>query len=341
MNTKIGKPKILALFAALIMSLSIIPVVNAADLTGGGDVSNSPPWLVSITIDSDQTNGGNEGNFDDTSALSTNVYNNDGDDYVIIHIVACDNNSEEDMAWINVTCNQDPNGADTWMNHEITATDWDETSPQAGTEKTIKGWDNGTGDYLYFSFKFTYTNDDAPTGNTGTSVSWQWTATIKDTAGSTDDKSLASHNVYNYADVVAVDGYFASNGDQNSSDLEWGNWSSPAGTDNVEAKNYLKGTSDGNAQGTLDITWDTSNLVKGGDTIALSNLEHYYDEEASPGAASWNSEGTGNSVSATISDKTSSQIVGWWRYTIDLPPGTPVGSYEEGFTYSFDGIVPA
>ena len=322
------------------MVTGFIPLVNA-DLDGGGLIENAGPTVASIITHSSNTDGGEDG-YSQLDGSPASCYNDDGDDYLIVRVCVNDTNGEDDLLWINITCNQDPTGDDAWMNHAITASDRSNTTPVSAELMEIHGWDNGTEDngFLTFTFKYIYVNDDEPSSTTAASATWTWTAAVTDTTKNSDNANLASHSVYNYADIEVFDGYYAPAGSENESDTEWGKWNSPAGN-NVSALNYLKATNDGTAIGQIQVDFDDGNLSNGSTNhIPLQgNISYYYDECVSPNVASWAYEGTGKTSTATdVTQGAASQVVSWYHYYINIPVSTPVGSYSEGFTWDYVGI---
>ena len=328
------------LVAVALVTPSMPIMVNA--LTGGGHVTNTAPEIVSISISS-YPNVGTETNYHTTGGSPTTELNDDGDDYIEVTVVVHDKNGEDDMTWLNMSITEGRTLADgtAWMSHQIVSADKDSDDP-GFQENTIAGFDNGTQDNGYLTFKFmhTFDNGDDPTEGTATSNTYTWQAQIKDSTGNTaTDTSQVT--VYNYADAVvyttAPNTYFDSSGNANTTDYYWGNWSEQPGSTSVPSKNYLKSTNDGTANAGVTISWDNPNLTDGsGDNISLTNLEVFDGEASTPsGVGSWSSAGTGQSPSEiAVTHGESSQVLSWIKHDVDIPAATPVGNYSQTFTFT-------
>ena len=325
------------------MVTGFIPLVNA-DLDGGGLIENAGPTVASIITHSSNTDGG-ETTYKQLEGSPASCYNDDGDDYLIVRVCVNDTNGEDDLLWINITCNQDPTGDDAWMNHAITASDRSNTTPVSAELMEIHGWDNGSEDngFLTFTFKYIYVNDDSPANGAAARTSWQWTATVYDTEKNSDNANLGSHYVYNYADMTAPQSYYDSADSVNSSDTAWGNWTASAGDQDVHSKNYLKATNGGTANGNVSISFSDSTLDNASTaaTISLANMVFQSGEAASAGAVGeWANGGTADSAQAfTVTHGESSTVERWFRQEIDIPSLTVPGYYNESFTFTITGVA--
>lgn len=319
---------------ALLLYCMIMPNVMA-DLTGGGEVTNSAPQVISFTI-TPYANVGDETNYQTSGGNPTSELNDDGDDYIEVTVVVYDPNGEDDMTWINFTVDKTLDDGTAWMSHQIVAADKDSDDP-GFQENSINGFDNGTQDngYLTFKFKHTFDYGDDPSGSTQTSALYTWTVQIKDSAGSTDTDT-AQTTVYNYANLICVQSYFSPSGAENSTDI-WGNWSGSSGA-TLKSKNYLKATNDGTADGTVQVSWNAPNLTNStnGHNISLTNM-NYYEGEAvdASSVTSWTAYGSGqNSNPIVISAGSGSTITSWTNHSISIPASTPTGKYTQTFTWS-------
>ena len=161
----------------------------------------------------------------------------------------------------------------------------------------------------------------------------------RDSAGSTATDSK-SFKVYNYANLTLVQGYFAGDGSQNTSDTMWGNWSGTAGSTQT-SKNYLKAQNieaTGNGNVSISWSWTTLNNSSSGGTIALTNVNYYEGEAANPNSVgSWGAVPTdANHQNAwvTVTNNPSGTTTSWTNYTISIPSNTPTGTYTQSFTWS-------
>ncbi len=335
-----------AIVAVAVMVGLVMPYagVAAADLVGGGEVTNNPPEVVSLTV-TDYPGAGTDSNYQTSDGDATTILNDDGDDYIEVDVVVYDPNGEDDLEWINIsiTTGQTLEDGTTWMTHEITSTDRSNDTSPGYNENQIAGYDNGTADngYLTFTFKHTYDHGDDPANGAFASSSYTWQAEIKDSTGNTDTGQSSSHSVYNYADLTLEQGYYDSTGtNQTGGDTIWGNWSGNAGT-TQEGTTYLYVTStESTATGNLSIEWtdeDLNNASSGG-TIGVTNLTYYEGEAADPGSVtSWGTvpaNDTYEKAWVTVTQDTTSTIESWTNYTISIPDGTPVGRYTETFTWT-------
>ena len=324
------------LIAIVIISPSLPPAM--ASLVGGGHVTNTAPQVISVSIQS-YPNQGTETNYHTTGGTPTSELNDDGDDYIEVTVVVYDANGEDDMTWINMSITEGRTLEDgtAWMSHQISSSDRSNSSDPGFQENSIHGYDNGTADngYLTFKFKHTFDNGDDPANGAATSNVYTWQAEIKDSAGSTATDT-DTVTVYNYADVDVLQAYYASDGSQNTSDYYWGNWSASSGDTDVPSKNYLKATNDGTANAGVTVTWSGANLENGSNTIPLTNLEVFEGEAATPASVgSWSSAGTGQNPSEmTVTHGEASQVISWVKHEIDIPAATPVGNYSQSFTFT-------
>lgn len=316
--------------------------IVAADLTGGGEVTNTAPVVHAITITT-YDNQGTETGYQTSGGSPTTELNDDGADYIEVNVTVYDANGESDLEWINFTITEGNSlGADgtSWMNHEISSTDRSNSSEPAFTENEIHGWDNGTADngYLTFNFKHTYDNDNDPVNGALTSSTYTWQAEIKDGAGSTATDSSAV-DVYNYADLTVTESYFESDGTENASTI-WGNWSGSTGTDQA-GTTYIKATNAGSTgTGETAVAWNSQNLenTTSGGTIALTNVEYYEGEAANPATVgSWthlSTNATHMKAWTNITHSTGGTTTSWTNYTVSIPAATPQGNYSETFTWT-------
>jgi len=340
------KKVLLSILIALVLVTPILsniiqPVVA---LTGGGHVTNTAPTVVSFTI-TNYPNQGTETNYHTTGGNPTNELNDDGDDYIIVNVTVYDANGEDDLKYINFSVDKiiadwEHNATTYFLNHTISSSDRSNSTEPTPVENEVHGWDNGTANnsYLTFNFKHTFDNGDDPANGAAASSVYTFTVTVKDASGSssTDNKQVT---VYNYADVVCVNSpypYFAPDGNANTTDYYWGNWSASSGDTDVPSKNYLKATNDGTANAGVSISWSGANLVNGSNTIPLTNLEVFEGEAATPSAVgSWSSAGSGQNPSEmTVTHGETSQVISWVKHEIDIPAATPVGNYSQSFTWS-------
>jgi len=328
-------------FAMLIVASLLTPLMQPvlADLTGGGEVTNTAPVLKSITITFYNNSGVSEANYQQSAGTPTSTLNDDAGDYIEVNITVYDANGESDLTYINVSSSQTiSDWTNNWLNHTVSATDRSNSSSPGFTENEIHGFDNGTQDngYLSFLFKHTFDYADAPTNGALTSASYTITAYVYDSAGSSASDTY-SFDVYNYANLTLTQGYFAPDGNQNTSDTMWGNWSGSSGS-TQNSKNYLRAINkEATGTGNVTISWNAANLVNGSNTIPLTNINYFEGEAANPGAvASWGAvpaDANHQNAWVTVTQSTST-LYSWSNYTINIPSVTPKGNYSQTFTWT-------
>jgi len=317
--------------------------IVAADLTGGGAVTNTAPQVVSITI-TPSTNEGDQSAYQTAGGSPTAELNDNGADYIEVTVVVYDANGEDDMTWINFSFDPARTLEDgtAWMAHEIVAGDKDADDP-GFQENTVAGFDNGTADNGFLTFKFKHTIDmgDDPPNGALTSTLYTLYVEIKDSAGSTSSDS-DTYTVYNYANLALHQGYYNSAGVNVTgvAGAVWGNWSGSSGTSQA-GTTYLYATNSGSTgTGNLTISWNGQNLVNAtsAGTIALTNLDYYEGEGANPSSVtSWgtlHANATKMKAYAEVTHSTASTTHSWTNYTIAIPSATPVGNYSQTFTWT-------
>ena len=334
-----------ALLVAVIAASLIVPHVGivAADLTGGGEVTNTAPVVDSITV-TPTDDAGTETGYQTSGGSPTTELNDDTDDYVEVTVVVYDANGEDDMTYLNMSLTGGNTLEDgtAWFTHQIVAGDKDAGDP-GFQENTIAGYDNGTADngYLTFKFKHTFDHGDDPANGALTSSTYTWQAEIKDSAGSTATDTSAV-DVYNYADLSLEQGYYNSTGGNVTavSGAVWGNWSGSTGTTQT-GTTYIKATNAGSTgTGNLSISWNGVNLTNATNSgnIPLTNLEYYEGEAADPASvASWthlDANATHMKSWAAVTHSTGGTTTSWSNYTISIPVAVPQGNYSQTFTWT-------
>lgn len=329
------------LLALMLVYGLVAPYFVLADLTGGGTVTNTAPQIIKFEITYYNNSGVSEANYQQSSGTPTSSVNDDGGDYIEVNVTVYDSNGESDLIWINFSVDKTLEDGTAWMSHQISATDRSNSSHPGFNENSIHGYDNGTADngYLTFAFKHTFDHGDDPANGALTSALYTWQVEIKDSAGSTATDSK-SFKVYNYANLTLVQGYFAGDGSQNTSDTMWGNWSGTAGSTQT-SKNYLKAQNieaTGNGNVSISWSWTTLNNSSSGGTIALTNVNYYEGEGVNASSVgSWGAVPTdANHQNAwvTVTNNPTGTTTSWTNYTISIPANTPTGTYTQSFTWS-------